>query len=85
MNIALSELVDRDILIDLKNVPGVEDVDVLQRQRQLQNDPEKDWRPGVIQLRDDFTAQNYRDGAIEGGQLARKRTSGHRAYGSEFS
>lgn len=60
MNIALSELVDRDVLIDLKNIPGVEDVDPYTNVSvSYKIDPEKDWRPGMIQLRDDFTAQKY--------------------------
>lgn len=60
MNVALGELVDRDVLIDLKNVPGVEDVDpYCNISVSYKIDPNKDWRPGVIQLRDDFTAQKY--------------------------
>lgn len=60
MNIALGQLVDRDVLIDLKNVPGVENVDpYCNVSASYKIDPTKDWRPGVIQLRDDYTNQKY--------------------------
>jgi putative ABC transport system permease protein len=60
LNIALGELVDRDILLDLKNVPGVEGVDpYCNVSVSYKIDPNKDWRPGVVQLRDDYTAQKY--------------------------
>ncbi len=60
LNIALGELVDRDILLDLKNVPGVEDVDpYCNVSVSYKLHPNDDWRPGVIQLRDDYTRQKY--------------------------
>jgi len=60
VNIILEDLVDRETLLSLKDVPGVEDVEpynsvsIFYKLR-----PEDDWRPGVIQMRDDFENQKY--------------------------
>jgi len=60
IDVQLGEAVDRDIILNLKSVPGVEDVEpynsvsVLYKLR-----PEDDWRQGMIQMRDDFEAQKY--------------------------
>lgn len=60
INVALDEPVDRDIILNLKEVAGVEDVEpynsvsVLYKLR-----PQDDWRQGVIQMRDNYDAQKY--------------------------
>jgi len=60
IDVQLGEAVDREIILNLKSVPGVEDVEpynsvsVLYKLR-----PEDDWRQGMIQMRDDFEAQKY--------------------------
>jgi putative ABC transport system permease protein len=60
IDVQLGEAVDREIILNLKSVPGVEDVEpynsvsVLYKLR-----PEDNWRPGMIQMRDDFEAQKY--------------------------
>ena len=60
IDVQLGEAVDREIILNLKNVPGVEDVEpynsvsVLYKLR-----PEDNWRQGMIQMRDDFEAQKY--------------------------
>lgn len=60
MEITFGELVDRDILLDLKNVPGVEGVDpYCNVSISYKVNPNGDWRPGLIQVRDDYTAQKY--------------------------
>jgi putative ABC transport system permease protein len=52
--------VDRETLLSLRDVPGVEDVDpynsvnVLYKLR-----PEDEWRQGVIQMRDNYEQQKY--------------------------
>ncbi|MFZ5912420.1 MAG: FtsX-like permease family protein [Chloroflexota bacterium] len=60
VNVYLGGLVDEDVLLNLKDVPGVEDIEpynsisILYKLR-----PEDDWRQGVIQMRGDFTEQKY--------------------------
>ena len=60
INVHLDEAIERDIILNLKEVPGVEDVEpynsvsVLYKLR-----PQDDWRQGVIQMRDDYDAQKY--------------------------
>ena len=60
INVYLGELIDRETLLNLKNVPGVEDVEPFNSVNifyKLQ--PGDDWRPGMIQTRDDFENQKY--------------------------
>lgn len=60
INVHLTDPVDRDTILNLKDVPGVEDVEpynsayVVYKLR-----PEDDWRQGVIQMRDNFEEQKY--------------------------
>ena len=60
INAGLTEYVDREVILSLKDVPGVEDVEpynsvnILYKLR-----PEDEWRQGVIQMRDDYEAQKY--------------------------
>ena len=60
INVQLANPVDRDTILNLRDVHGVEDVepynsaDILYKLR-----PEDEWRPGVIQMRDNFEAQKY--------------------------
>jgi putative ABC transport system permease protein len=60
INVALTEYVDRDILLSLREIPGVEDVEpygsvtVLYKLR-----PEDEWKQGVIQMRDNYEQQKY--------------------------
>jgi putative ABC transport system permease protein len=60
INAGLDTLVDRDTLLSLRDVPGVEDVEpyngvnVLYKLR-----PENEWRRGVILMRDNYEQQKY--------------------------
>jgi putative ABC transport system permease protein len=60
INAGLDTLVDRDTLLSLREVPGVEDVEpyngvnVLYKLR-----PENEWRQGVILMRDNYEQQKY--------------------------
>ncbi|CAG1017051.1 Macrolide export ATP-binding/permease protein MacB [Anaerolineales bacterium] len=60
VNVMLENVVDRETLLSLKDVEGVEDIEpynsvsIFYKLR-----PEDDWRPGVIQMRDDFENQKY--------------------------
>jgi putative ABC transport system permease protein len=60
VNVILGSLVDRETILNLKSVPGVEDIEPYNSFSifyKLQ--PEDEWRPGVIQMRDNFEAQKY--------------------------
>ena len=60
INVQLVEPVDREIILNLKDVPGVEDVEPYSSVSvQYKLHPEDDWRPGIIQMRDNYGAQKY--------------------------
>jgi len=60
IDVQLSEAVDREIILNLKSVPGVEGVEPYNSVSMLYKlHPEGDWRPGMIQMRDDFEVQKY--------------------------
>src|SRR5688572_32092685 len=60
INAGLDEYVDREVLLGLRDIPGVEDVEpynsasVLYKLR-----PEDEWRQGVVQMRDNYKQQKY--------------------------
>jgi len=60
IDVSLETPVDRDILLDLKEVPGVENIEPYNSANILYKlRPQDEWRQGVIQMRDDFAAQKY--------------------------
>jgi putative ABC transport system permease protein len=60
INVVLAGLVDRETLLSLRDVPGVEDIEPYNSVSIFYKlHPEDDWRPGVIQMRDDFENQKY--------------------------
>ncbi|MBI5029803.1 MAG: FtsX-like permease family protein [Chloroflexi bacterium] len=59
LELGLGQMVDRDILLDLVNVPGVEGVDpYCNVSISYKVNPNGDWKQGIIQLRD-YTEQKY--------------------------
>ncbi len=68
INVHLESPVDRDTLLGIKEVPGVEDIEpynsvsILYKLR-----PEDDWRSGMIQMRDNFEQQRYELLQLRGG------------------
>jgi putative ABC transport system permease protein len=69
VNVALGTPVDRETIISLKDVPGVEGVEPYNSVNiQYKLHPEDEWRQGVIQMRDDFDAQKYELLQLRGGQ-----------------
>ena len=59
INIVLSELVDRDTLLNLRSVQGVEDVEPYNSISILYKlHPEDEWRQGIVQTRD-YENQKY--------------------------
>jgi putative ABC transport system permease protein len=60
INVGLGQLVDRDTLLSLKDVPGVENVEPYNSAAVLYKlHPEDEWRQAVIQMRDNYEAQKY--------------------------
>src|SRR5688572_2276876 len=60
INGALTEYVDRDILMSIRDIPGVEDVEPYNSANVLYKlRPEDEWRQGVIQMRDNYEQQKY--------------------------
>ncbi len=58
--VSLDRLVDRDTLLSLKTVPGVEGVEPLNSVNiQYKLHPEDPWRQGMIQMRNDYAHQTY--------------------------
>ena len=68
INAGLTEYVDRDILMSLKDIPGVEDVEPYNSANVLYKlRPEDEWRQGVIQMRDNYEQQKYELLQLRGG------------------
>ena len=69
INMALDTLVDREVLLSLRDVPGVEDIEpynsvnIVYKLR-----PQDEWRQGVIQMRDNYDEQKYELLQLRNGQ-----------------
>ena len=60
INVYLDELVEREIIRNLKEVPGVDDVEPFNSVSVVYKlHPQDNWRQGVIQMRDNYDAQKY--------------------------
>ena len=74
INASLTTYVDRDIIMSLREVPGVEDVEPYNSANVLYKlHPEDDWRQGVIQMRDNYEQQKYELLQLRGGNWPRLR------------
>ena len=72
INASLTTYVDRDIIMSLREVPGVEDVEPYNSANVLYKlHPEDDWRQGVIQMRDNYDQQKYELLQLRGGNWPR--------------
>jgi putative ABC transport system permease protein len=60
INIVLSSPVDRDTLLNLRSIPGVEDVEPYNSVSFLYKLHQEDqWRQGIVQMRADYAHQTY--------------------------
>lgn len=60
ISVSLGQLVDRETLLSLKEVPGVENVEPYNSVALLYKlHPEDEWRQAVIQMRDNYEQQKY--------------------------
>jgi putative ABC transport system permease protein len=68
INAGLTDYVDRDILMSLRDIPGVEDVEPYNSANVLYKlRPQDEWRQGVIQMRDNYEQQKYELLQLRGG------------------
>jgi putative ABC transport system permease protein len=68
INAGLNTLADRDVLLSLKDIPGVEDVEPYNSVNVVYKlHPEDEWRQGVIQMRDNYEQQKYELLQLRGG------------------
>jgi len=85
MNVILGDLADYDTLINLREVPGVENVEpynsvsIVYKLR-----PEDDWRPGVIHMRRDFDNQTYELVQLRQGNWPKKNEVGIERMAAQF-
>lgn len=62
-------VVDRETLLSLREVPGVEDIEPFNSANVVYKlRPEDEWRQGIIQMRDDYEHQKYELLQLRGGQ-----------------
>jgi putative ABC transport system permease protein len=60
INASLNAYVDRDTLLSLRDIPGVEDVEPYNSTViQYKLGPQSEWKQGVIQMRDNYEQQKY--------------------------
>src|SRR6266496_3539965 len=68
INVSLVSAIDRDTILSLKDVPGVEDVEPYNSISILYKlHPQDEWLQGVIQMRDDYDQQKYELLQLRGG------------------
>jgi putative ABC transport system permease protein len=85
MNVILGEPVDRDVLLDLRHVKGVEDVDPYNSVSVLYRlNPQSDWRQAIIQERDDFNAQKYELVQLRAGRWPYRNELGIERMAAQF-
>ncbi len=73
INVGLYDMVDRDTLLNLEKIPGVEGIEPYNNLSVLyQLHPGDPWRPGVIQLRD-YTGQKYELVQLRQGQWPKSK------------
>src|SRR5690606_35983667 len=65
----LADVVDRETILSLQDVPGVEGVEPFNSINiQYKLRPQDEWRQGVIQMRDNYEEQKYALLQLRGGQ-----------------
>ncbi|MGB8981880.1 MAG: FtsX-like permease family protein [Anaerolineales bacterium] len=68
IDVGLARYVDKDVILSVREVPGVEDVEPYNSVTALYKlHPEDEWRQAVVQMRPDFEAQKYELLQLRGG------------------
>lgn len=74
INASVTTYVDRDTLLHLRDIPGVEDVEPYNSVIVLYKlHPGDEWRQGVIQMRDNYEQQKYELLQLRGGHWPRSK------------
>ena len=69
IDVGLARYVDEDVILSIRDVPGVEDVEPYNSVTALYKlHPEDEWRQAVVQMRPDFEAQKYELLQLRGGR-----------------
>ena len=85
LNVILSSPVDRDTLLAMEDVPGVEGVDPYNTVSILYRlNPESEWRQGVIFMREDFDTQKYELVQLREGGWPEKNELGVERMAAQF-
>jgi len=85
LNVILGEPVDLDTLLELRHVPGVEDVDPYNSLSILYRlNPQSEWRQGLVFMRDDFDAQKYELVQLRAGDWPERNELGVERMAAQF-
>ncbi|MBE7468292.1 MAG: hypothetical protein DPW09_38535 [Anaerolineae bacterium] len=85
INLTLQDRIDRDTAIRLKNIEGVIDVEVLnQVSTRYKLQPQAEWEPAVLVMRDDFEDQTYDLLQLKAGTWPEKDNIGIDRSASDF-
>lgn len=85
MNVILGTLADYDALINLRQVPGVEDIEPYNSVSiSYKLHPQDDWRQGVIHMRADFDRQTYELVQLRQGNWPKKKEVGIERMAAQF-
>jgi putative ABC transport system permease protein len=85
INLTLQDRIDRDTAIRLKNIEGVVDVEVLnQVSTRYKLQPQDEWEPAVLIMRDDYEDQTYDLLQLKAGEWPKKDHIGVDRSASEY-
>lgn len=85
MDVILGQPVDRDLLLTLEQVEGVEGIDPYNSVSILYRlEASSEWRQGVVMMRDDFDAQKYELVQLRGGRWPQRNELGVERMAAEF-
>jgi putative ABC transport system permease protein len=85
LNVILGEPVARGVLLDLRHVEGVEDVDPYNSVSILYRlNPQSEWRQGLVLMRDDYDAQKYELVQLRAGDWPERNELGIERMAAQF-
>jgi putative ABC transport system permease protein len=85
INMFLRDRIKRETAIRLKNIPGVEDIELLNSvSTRYKRRPEDPWQAGIIAMRDDYEAQIYDIFQLKAGEWPNKNNISIERLSSSF-
>ena len=85
LTISLERPVDRDVILSVRQVPGVEDVQPFNEVTvRYKLNPQSDWKQGVVYMLDDFDRQTYQLIQLRQGRWPRKDDIGAERMAAQF-